>query len=168
MDRVIRTTVGLRPVRQSGFLLRADRLDDKVLIHNYGHGGTGMTLSWGTGFLAANLAMAHPERRAAVIGCGIVGLTAARQLQRRGFDVTIYAMDLPPNTTSNMSLANFEAGPLRAAQVSRPGMQRRSRTESISCLSVPITAFGGFTSIISATTLRLRRPRNLLRCPTTR
>jgi glycine/D-amino acid oxidase-like deaminating enzyme len=42
-----------------------------------------------------------------VIGCGVVGLTSARQLQRRGFDVTIYALAVPPNTTSNMSLAGF-------------------------------------------------------------
>jgi len=34
-------------------------------------------------------------------------LTTARQLQRRGFEVTIYAMAVPPNTTSNMSLAGF-------------------------------------------------------------
>src|SRR5438874_5631828 len=106
-DRVIRTTVGLRPHRPSGFVLRADKLDAKTIIHNYGHGGAGMSLSWGTGFLAADLAMAHDDRRAAVIGCGAVGIAAARQLQRRGFDVTIYAMAVPPNTTSNMSLAGF-------------------------------------------------------------
>ena len=106
-DRVIRTTVGLRPHRPSGFMLRADKVDAKTIIHNYGHGGAGMSLSWGTGFLAADLAMAHDDRRAAVIGCGAVGLTAARQLQRRGFDVTIYAMAVPPDTTSNMSLAGF-------------------------------------------------------------
>jgi glycine/D-amino acid oxidase-like deaminating enzyme len=111
MDRIIRTTVGLRPSRKSGFVLKAERLDDKTVIHNYGHGGEGMTLSWGTGFLAADLAMAHAARRAAVIGCGIVGLTAARQLQRRGFDVTIYAKAVPPNTTSNMSGACFEPFP---------------------------------------------------------
>jgi len=34
-------------------------------------------------------------------------LTTARQLQRRGFDVTIYAATVPPDTTSNMSLAGF-------------------------------------------------------------
>src|SRR3989449_2531577 len=66
-----------------------------------------MSISWGTGFMAADLAMDHAERRAAVIGCGVVGLTSARQLQRRGFDVTIYAMTVPPDTTSNMSLAGF-------------------------------------------------------------
>jgi glycine/D-amino acid oxidase-like deaminating enzyme len=106
-DRIIRTTVGLRPYRPSGFVVRADRLDEKTVIHNYGHGGAGMSLSWGTAALASDLAMAHTDRRAAVIGCGIVGLTSARQLQRRGFDVTIYAKALPPDTTSNMSWAGF-------------------------------------------------------------
>ena len=40
-DRVIRTTVGLRPHRDSGFVLRAEKLDAKTLIHNYGHAGAG-------------------------------------------------------------------------------------------------------------------------------
>ena len=106
-DRVIRTTVGLRPYRPSGFVLRAGKLDDKTIIQNYGHGGSGMSLSWGTGEIAANMALEQPARSAAVLGCGGVGLTTARQLQRRGFDVTIYAMSVPPNTTSNMSLAGW-------------------------------------------------------------
>lgn len=106
-DRVIRTTVGLRPFRPSGFVLRAERLGGKMLIHNYGHGGAGMSLSWGTGQMAAELALEHSERTAAVVGCGVAGLTTARQLQRRGFEVTIYAMSVPPNTTSNMSLASW-------------------------------------------------------------
>jgi len=106
-DRVIRTTVGLRPHRDAGFVLRPDKLDDKLLIHNYGHGGAGMSLAWGTGLMAAEFATKQQARQAAVIGCGSVGLTCARQLQRRGFDVTIYAAAVPPNVTSNMSLAGF-------------------------------------------------------------
>ena len=106
-DRVIRTTVGLRPHRDSGFVLKADKLDDKLVVHNYGHGGAGMSLAWGTGLMAAELAADHPSRQAAVIGCGSVGLTCARQLQRRGYEVTIYALAIPPNVTSNMSLAGF-------------------------------------------------------------
>jgi D-amino-acid oxidase len=106
-DRIIRTTVGLRPHRDSGFVVKADRLDDRLLIHNYGHGGAGMSLSWGTAYLATELALSRAERRAAVIGCGVVGLTTARQLQRHGFDVTIYAATVPPDTTSNMSWAAF-------------------------------------------------------------
>ena len=106
-ERIIRTTVGLRPYRPSGFQVRAERLDDKTAIHNYGHGGAGHSLGWGTGALAADLAVEHESRRAAVIGCGTVGLTATRQLQRRGFEVTIYAASVPPYTTSNMALAGF-------------------------------------------------------------
>ena len=106
-DRIIRATVGLRPHRPSGFVLRAEKMDGKLIVHNFGHGGAGMSLSWGTGQMAAELALQQPERRAAVIGSGVVGLTSARQLQRRGFDVTIYAATVPPDTTSNMSLAGF-------------------------------------------------------------
>jgi glycine/D-amino acid oxidase-like deaminating enzyme len=106
-DRVIRTTVGLRPHRDAGFVVRADRLDDKLLIHNYGHGGTGFSLGWGTGLLATELALTGSARKAAVVGSGAVGLMAARQLQHHGFDVTIYAAALPPDTTSNMAWAAF-------------------------------------------------------------
>src|SRR3979411_976308 len=79
-DRILRTTVGLRPHRDAGFVLKADKLDDKLLVHNYGHGGAGMSLAWGTGLMAAEFATEHPARQAAVIGCGSVGLTCARQL----------------------------------------------------------------------------------------
>jgi glycine/D-amino acid oxidase-like deaminating enzyme len=106
-ERIIRTTIGLRPHRDSGFVLRAEKLDAKTVIHNFGHGGAGMSLAWGTGAMAADMALQDGARRAAVLGCGSPGLTAARQLQRRGFDVTIYAMAVPPNTTSNMSMAGF-------------------------------------------------------------
>lgn len=106
-DRIIRTTIGLRPHRPSGFVLRADKLDAKLLIHNFGHGGSGMSLSWGTASMATDLAMPHMERKAAVLGSGVVGLTSARELQRHGFEVTIYAATVPPDTTSNMSLAGW-------------------------------------------------------------
>ena len=106
-ERVIRTTVGLRPHRDSGFVLRAEKFDAKTVIHDYGFGGAGMSLAWGCGAMAADMALQHSERRAAVLGCGSPGLTVARQLQRRGFDVTIYTLSVPPDTTSNMSMAGF-------------------------------------------------------------
>jgi D-amino-acid oxidase len=118
-SRVIRTTVGLRPFRPSGFVLRAEKADAKTIIHDYGHGGAGMSLSWGCGQRAAEMALeadASGGRRAAVIGSGAVGLAAARQLQRRGFDVTIYAAAVPPDTTSNMSLAGFTPTSAAVAQ----------------------------------------------------
>lgn len=40
--------VGIRPFRPSGVRLETDRLPDgRTVIHNYGHGGSGFTLSWG-------------------------------------------------------------------------------------------------------------------------
>src|SRR5687768_11416178 len=110
-NRIIRTVVGLRPFRPEGFVVRAERVGNKLLIHNYGHGGSGVTLSWGTSSLALDLAReaaSAPVRRAsstrqkrfAVLGCGVVGLSTARLLQHRFQDgpgtVTIYAKDLPP------------------------------------------------------------------------
>ena len=40
-----------------------------------------------------------------------MGLTTAQLLQEQGWAVTIYAKDLPPNTTSNVAGAVFGAGP---------------------------------------------------------
>ena len=121
-DRVIREVVGLRPYRDEGFVVAAERIGEKLLIHNYGHGGAGITLSWGTASLAVALARdfqgartSRPQggfrpamhRRFAVLGCGVSGLSTARILQRSFQDgpgtVTIYARDLPPDTTSNIA-----------------------------------------------------------------
>jgi D-amino-acid oxidase len=102
-DRVIRTVVGLRPFRPSGFVVRAEKLDAKTVIHNYGHGGSGITLSWGTAQLAVEEAAGVEARDCAVIGCGVIGLSTARLLQLRGYTPTIYARDMPPLTTSNIA-----------------------------------------------------------------
>jgi glycine/D-amino acid oxidase-like deaminating enzyme len=102
-DRLIRTVVGLRPYRRQGFVVRAERLGDKTVVHNYGHGGAGVTLSWGTSTMAADLARETGHGVFAVLGCGVMGLTTARVLQRRGGQVTIYAKTQPPETTSNIA-----------------------------------------------------------------
>jgi D-amino-acid oxidase len=104
---IIRSTVGLRPHRPQGFVVGAEKLGDTLLVHNYGHGGAGWSLSWGTGTLAADLVTQGGHQRAAVIGCGIVGLACARLLQKRGIRTTIYTAAVPPETTSNMAEAAF-------------------------------------------------------------
>src|SRR5712664_629829 len=54
-NRIIREVVGLRPYRPDGFKVEAERIGEKLLVHNYGHGGAGITLSWGTASLAVDL-----------------------------------------------------------------------------------------------------------------
>src|SRR5438552_19084883 len=88
-ERVIRTVAGLRPFRPSGFLVRTDTIERKTIIHNYGHGGAGITLSWGTAQLALEEAVRSGHTEFAVLGCGVIGLSTARLVQRRGVTVTI-------------------------------------------------------------------------------
>ena len=54
---VLAERVGLRPFRKSGVRLERGRLGDaRTVIHNYGHGGSGFTLSWGCACEVVNLA----------------------------------------------------------------------------------------------------------------
>ena len=106
-DRVIRTVAGLRPYRAPGFVVRAEVLGDKRLVHNYGHGGAGITLSWGSSKLAVDVGLQGHQGSVAVLGAGVMGLSTARLVQEAGFPVTIYAKALPPDTTSNIAGGQF-------------------------------------------------------------
>jgi glycine/D-amino acid oxidase-like deaminating enzyme len=102
-DRITRITVCTRPFRAQGPRLDAEQIGSKLVVHNYGHGGSGWSLSWGSSSVAVRKAMASGERDIAVIGCGALGLTSALLLQRAGARVTIYAKDLPPNVRSSLA-----------------------------------------------------------------
>ncbi len=101
MDNVIRSIVGLRPYRPSGFVVKSEKFDDKVVVHNYGHGGGGITLSWGSSALAVRETLGMEHRDVAVVGGGVMGLTSARLLQDAGWNVTIYTKDVARHSTSN-------------------------------------------------------------------
>ena len=102
IDRIFRVTVCLRPFRAAGPRLEVERVGDKTVVHNYGHGGSGWSLSWGSSAIAVEQAMtaAAGAREVAVIGCGALGLTSAILLQRAGAKVTIYAKERPPEVRS--------------------------------------------------------------------
>ena len=100
LDRMFRVTVCLRPFRAAGPRSDIERVGDQIIVHNYGHGGSGWSLSWGSSGMAAAKAMQFGERDIGVIGCGALGLTSAIQLQRAGANVTIYAKDRPPDVRS--------------------------------------------------------------------
>jgi len=107
-ERLIkRIDVGLRPFRPSGFVVRRESLGEKHVIHNYGHGGAGVTLSWGTARLAADLATQLEPSRVAVLGCGAVGLATGNLMLQRNRRVTIYTEKRPPHTTSNIAAAQW-------------------------------------------------------------
>lgn len=106
-SRIIRTMAGLRPYRRKGFVVRANQLGEKRLVHNYGHGGGGITLSWGTSKLAIELGLKGHNGPVAVLGSGVVGLSTARLVQEAGFAVTLYTAALPPDTTSNIAGGQF-------------------------------------------------------------
>lgn len=93
---LFRTTVCLRPFRAMGPRIEAEQVGRKTVIHNYGHGGSGWSLSWGSAAEAVGLAMQNSPKKIAVIGAGALGLTAAITAQRAGAEVTIYARERFP------------------------------------------------------------------------
>jgi D-amino-acid oxidase len=111
-DRVMRQVVGLRPYRKNGFRLEAEAFGDKLLVHNYGHGGGGGSLAWGCSHLAVEVLRSSGAsvRDVAVLGAGYSGLTTARLLQDSGYRVTVYAADIPPGLTSNVAGAFWSPG----------------------------------------------------------
>ena len=44
----VKLIAGLRPARKGGVRLEREVISGKIVVHNYGHGGSGITLSWGT------------------------------------------------------------------------------------------------------------------------
>jgi hypothetical protein len=99
---------GVRPYRNGSYRLDAETASGKFIIHNYGHGGAGISLSWGCAAKVRDILQQHlvnaPDQNVAVLGAGVVGLTAATLLLDLGVDVTIYSDRKPVDTTS------FKAG----------------------------------------------------------
>jgi glycine/D-amino acid oxidase-like deaminating enzyme len=106
-DRLFDVTVCLRPFRAAGPRLDAEQIGDALVVHNYGHGGSGWSLSWGSSTVAVEKAMAGSPREVAVLGCGALGLTSATLAQRAGAKVTIYARELLPQARSSRATGSW-------------------------------------------------------------
>ncbi|MBS1988774.1 FAD-dependent oxidoreductase [Candidatus Dependentiae bacterium] len=108
-DQIIGYSMGIRPCRISGVRLETEHVKDKIIIHNYGHGGSGITLSWGCAeHVLELLEQERVETRSiadqpiAVVGAGIIGLSVAHVLLDKGYRVNIYAKDFPPHITASV------------------------------------------------------------------
>ena len=123
MVNVIREIVGHRPYRPSGFVVKSERFGDKVVVHNYGHGGGGISLSWGSSALAVRETLGMEPGQAAVIGSGVMGLTSARLLQDAGWKVTIYTRDVARHTTSNVAGGEWGPFSVHDPEVSSPAFK---------------------------------------------
>lgn len=99
-DRIFDISVCLRPFRAAGPRLDAETIGDTLVVHNYGHGGSGWSLSWGSSAIAVGKALAGSPRAVAVVGSGPLGLTSALLAQSAGVPVTIYARELVPEMPS--------------------------------------------------------------------
>jgi len=106
-DRLFDVTVCLRPFRAAGPRLDTEQVGDTLVVHNYGHGGSGWSLSWGSSTLAVQKAMASSPAEVAVLGCGALGLTSAILAQKAGAQVTIYARDWLPETRSSRATGSW-------------------------------------------------------------
>jgi glycine/D-amino acid oxidase-like deaminating enzyme len=125
-DRIIDISVCTRPFRPQGPRIEAEMLGHQLVVHNYGHGGAGWSLSWGSAQRAVQLAQTRPERRVAVIGCGAIGLTAARVAQDAGLRVTIYCRERPPDVRSSAATGVWSpASRICTDAHATPAFQRR-------------------------------------------
>lgn len=103
VDRIIAVNVCSRPFRAAGPRIEAERIGRRTVVHNYGHGGAGWSLSWGSAARALELVRATRTDALAVIGCGAIGLTTAVTAQRAGLRVRIYARERPPEVSSSFA-----------------------------------------------------------------
>ncbi|ODU85145.1 MAG: D-amino-acid oxidase [Novosphingobium sp. SCN 63-17] len=97
----------IRPVRAAGPNLGTQMIGDTLVVHNYGHGGSGWSLSWGSAEVAVGKALSVLPSEIAVVGCGIIGLTTAVVAQRAGLKVTIYTRDVIQRTRSFRAHGSF-------------------------------------------------------------
>lgn len=99
-----------RPMRHGSPNLTVVQNGNKVVAHNYGHGGSGWTLGPGSASYVNSLminskysdALSNKLTPIAIIGAGVIGLFTAYDLNKRGYrNITIYADRVDSLTSHN-------------------------------------------------------------------
>src|SRR3979490_2606508 len=75
-DRITQITVCTRPFRDQGPRLDVEQIGQKIIVHNYGHGGSGWSLSWGSSDVVVRKALeaANGNGGEAILCCVSPGL----------------------------------------------------------------------------------------------
>lgn len=139
--------VGIRPFRKAGIRLEPEYLKNKFIIHNYGYGGSGLTLAWGGASEVISLleqikainSQFASTKVVAVLGAGVTGLTVAYELIRQGYQVNLYADKFSPQLTSDVA-AGILSAPALGVDASAAQQGLVSRLLSISIRRLLISA----------------------------
>jgi D-amino-acid oxidase len=132
---------GLRPYRNKTYRLHKQDLGGgRFVVHNYGHGGAGITMSWGCAQEVAKFVtdvFPNPAGKpVAVLGGGVMGLTAATWLtEKLQMKVTVYAKQFIPHTTSNVAGGQWAASKVAFHEAERDkfvSILRKSHAEHVS------------------------------------
>ncbi len=106
---ILRMVAGIRPCRRGGLRIEAEQLGSdaggKLVVHNYGHGGCGVTIGLGTADEVVRLVDEHagPGIPVTVLGAGVVGLMTAWRLQEAGHPVRLIAEKPGTETVSTVA-----------------------------------------------------------------
>ncbi|MEN9727620.1 MAG: D-amino acid dehydrogenase [Pseudomonadota bacterium] len=98
-----------RPMRKGVPNMTLEPVGDKLVAHNYGHGGSGWTLAPGSAKHVVELALTSEQGRSTktsdpviVIGGGVIGLFTAYELVTKGYtNITIMADSFEKLTSHN-------------------------------------------------------------------
>lgn len=172
-DRMFRVTVCLRPFRAAGPRMEIEPIAGKTVLHHYGHGGSGWSLSWGSAMEALPLVMQTGAREIAVVGAGAIGMTTAITAQRMGLKVTIYAKDRFPDvrsaratgTWSPYSRIAMEGSATEAFATRWERMTRRTFTVYQSLLGLPGTPVEWVDQYALSDTPFEKRPKTIIALP---
>src|SRR5206468_6707852 len=96
-----------RPMRKGTPMMNVEKIADKVVANNYGHGGSGWTLGPGSvkyviDLLEREIPKDPKDTPIAVIGAGAIGLFSTIELIDRGYtNITIVAENFSDLTSHN-------------------------------------------------------------------
>lgn len=120
-----------RPMREGKFNISAEDKNGKILVHCYGHGGSGCTTVFGSVRRAIELfeqqLKERPKTPIRVVGTGIIGLTAAIELTLKGYEVsgitTKEFYEIPSwKNAGYFALVSVQTDPDEQLNLSRIGM----------------------------------------------